>query len=325
MRFKEGLFDRPVLVESNLLVVEGPVDRLPGNQEQTERVFSEKWSQTDRLEEVEKLFKFQQEWFLSLYGFESEDSLAEFLRGKPVIIDAGCGLGYKAAWFARLAPDSLVVGLDISESTAIAAEHFKDIPNLYFHRCDIAHTPFSARSVDFVVCDQVIHHTEKPEETFAHLSSLLTEEGQFACYVYRKKALPRELIDEHFRFRTHQVPDEEMWEFSSQLTELGRRLSALGAEFDCPDIPLLGIKGGRMDVQRFLYWNFLKCFWKEDWGFDLSRTVNYDWYAPSNAYRYSREEYEKLVHQNGLVIACFHEEEACYSGRFQRASKDLTR
>jgi len=30
--------------------------------------------------------------------------LREYLAGCDVVIDAGCGLGYKAAWFARLAP-----------------------------------------------------------------------------------------------------------------------------------------------------------------------------------------------------------------------------
>ena len=140
--------------------------------------------------------------------------------------------------------------------------------------------------------------------------------GEFACYVYRKKALPRELIDDYFRSQTHNISDDEMWKFSAQLTELGRRLSELKVSFESPDIPLLGIKGGTYDVQRFVYWNFLKCFWKEEWGFELSKSTNYDWYAPSNAKRFSKEEFEKMIVDNKLKIVSFHEEEACYSGRF---------
>ena len=32
------------------------------------------------------------------------------------------------------------------------------------------------------------------------------------------------------------------------------------------DIPLLGIKAGHQDVQRFIYWNVFKCYWNDDVG-----------------------------------------------------------
>ena len=68
------------------------------------------------------MYSFQKEWFLELYGFDSEESLKQFLSSKNTIIDTGCGLGYKAAWFAELAPHALVVGVDISEAAKIAAK-----------------------------------------------------------------------------------------------------------------------------------------------------------------------------------------------------------
>lgn len=288
------------------------------NQLQTSQIFGDKWTEVDKLKEVDLLYQFQYEWFLKLYGFSGEAEFAKYLQSKKVIIDTGCGLGYKAAWFAKLAPHALVVGIDISEAANIAAKNFSNYPNLYFTRGDIAATPFKPNSIDFVVCDQVIMHTEVPEKTFAHLSSITSHGGEFACYVYRKKALPRELIDDYFRKQTHQIPDDQMWEFSAQLTELGKRLSELKVTFDSPDIPLLGIKGGSYDIQRFIYWNFLKCFWKEDWGFELSKSTNYDWYAPSNAKRFTKEEFEQMIKENSLGIQYFHEEEACYSGRFSK-------
>jgi hypothetical protein len=103
---------------------------------------------------------------------------------------------------------------------------------------------------------------------------------------------------------------------SEQLTELGKRLSELNVEFDAPEIPALGIKGGRYDVQRFLYWNFIKCFWNADLGRDTSIVTNFDWYSPSNARRYSEAEVRALVAAHELEIGHFHREEACYSGRF---------
>jgi SAM-dependent methyltransferase len=312
------LFSDEVSLDKNRIT---PVNRQANeqtNQLQTEKIFSDKWTEVEKNSDVEKLYSFQLDWFLKLYGFSDEQELKVFLSDKKTILDTGCGLGYKAAWFARLAPESTVIGIDISDSLELAAQNFSHIPNLYFLKRDIASTGLRSNSIDFVVCDQVIMHTEVPERTFEHLADVTSPGGEFACYVYSKKALPRELVDDYFRKATHKISNEEMWKLSEQLTELGRRLSDLKVEFDAPDIPLLGIKGGRYDIQRFIYWNFLKCFWKEDWGFELSKSTNYDWYAPSNAKRFSKEEFQQMIAANRLSISYFHEEEACYSGRFKK-------
>lgn len=322
MQMLQDIFKQAIDVGANFITVQSDdVASVKENQQQTKDIFSDKWEKVEQMKEVDTLYQFQFEWFLKLYGFDSEIQLADFLKTKKVILDTGCGLGYKAAWFAKLAPESIVFGMDISDAVHLAAKNFSEYPNLYFLQGDIAQTPFKPGSVDFVVCDQVIMHTENPDNTFAHLSSITSEHGDFACYVYSKKAVPRELLDDYFRKQTHHIPDDEMWQFSAQLTELGKRLSELNISFECPDIPVLGIKGGTYDIQRFIYWNFIKCFWKEDWGFDLSKATNYDWYAPSNAKRYSKEEFEQLIAYNGLEIEYFHQEEACYSGRFRKPGK----
>ena len=314
----ENIFTNQVRIQKNW-IFQGSIDDIDRkNQAQTQEIFSEKWSQFEQGDKKEEVYSFQKEWFLKLYGFDSEESLKQFLSSKNTIIDTGCGLGYKAAWFAELAPHALVVGVDISEAAKIAAKNYKHLSNLYFYQADIANTGIKENRIDFTVCDQVIMHTEDPETTFAHLTSITSKEGVFACYVYRKKALPRELLDDYFRSATHNIPNEQLWEMSSQLTELGKRLSELKITFDSPDIPLLGIKGGKQDLQRFIYWNFLKCFWREDWGKDMSDATNFDWYAPSNAKRYSKEEFINMIEQNNLEIKHFHEEEACYSGRFEK-------
>ncbi len=210
------------------------------------------------------------------------------------------------------------MALNYGELTYVAASRFKDVENLFFFKGDIASTGIKEGVIDFTVCDQVIMHTEIPEKTFEHLSSITSFKGEFACYVYSKKALPRELVDDYFRKATHDISAEKMWELSEQLTILGKNLSDLKVSFTCPNIPLLGIKGGDYDIQRFIYWNFLKCFWKEDWGFDLSKSTNFDWYAPSNAKRFSKDEFLSMANDNKLIVAFLHEEEACYSARFSK-------
>lgn len=312
----QEIFKDPIELKDNFIFRKDTSDHT--NQSQTNDVFSDKWEKVDHMDKTDVMYQFQYDWYLKLYGFESEAALAEYLSDKKVIFDAGCGLGYKAQWFAKLAPNAIVIGMDYSDAAIIAARNYKDIKNLYFVKGDIADTGFKSGAIDYVSCDQVIMHTEVPAVTFKHLTDVTSKGGEFACYVYAKKALPRELLDDHFRIATKELDQEKLWEMSRQLTVLGKQLSELNIELDFPDIPLLGIKGGKQDLQRFIYWNFIKCFWREDWGHELSDATNYDWYSPSNAKRYSESEYRDMINDNNLDIKHFHSEEACYSGRFRK-------
>ncbi len=288
------------------------------NQQNTNEAFSKKWIDYNESSEKQEYFKMQKEWYLTLYGFESENNLRDFLKDKKTIYDAGCGVGFKAAWFAELAPHALVIGMDYSETAELAAHNYKELKNLYFIQGDIAAPIFKPGVFDYVSCDQVIMHTENPEKTFKVLSEVTSDNGEFSCYFYTKKALPRELLDDYFRTHCTNMSHDELMTMSEQLTELGKRLSELNVSFDAPEIPALGIKGGEIDLQRFIYWNFIKCFWNPKSGKQTSDMVNFDWYSPSNARRFSKEEVLALVSDNNLEICTFHEEEACYSGRFKK-------
>lgn len=289
-------------------------------QSQTNDIFSDKWTKYSKedWENQERLFEFQRQWYLKLYDFSSEDELKNYLEQQSVVIDAGCGLGYKSKWFADLSPKTLVIGMDYSDAAFVAAEKYKDTSNLTFVYGDIADTKIKDDAISFISCDQVIHHTEDPQKTMVELARILQKGKELAVYVYAKKALPRELLDEHFREFTKDISKKDMWEMSEQLTELGKRLSELDVSINVPSIPLLGISGGEMDIQRFIYWNFLKCFWNEELGMETSISTNFDWFAPSNAQRYSDEEFIEMVKNAGLMKRGFHSEEACHSGRFSK-------
>jgi SAM-dependent methyltransferase len=307
----EALFNVAVKFVDNLAIINSSSDF--ENQAQTNDSFSEKWVKLDQESSTDAMEDFQKKWLLDLYGFKTVEGLVDFLSDKKTIIDAGCGLGYKSAWLAELAPHATVFGIDFSEAAYVAAKRYKHIPNVVFFRGDIAALPFKKETLDFILCDQVIHHTEDPRRTFAHLASLLTPTGKFACYVYAKKALPRELVDDYFRKATHNLSHQEMWQFSDQLTELGKRLTELNVKFDCPDIPALGIKGGEYDIQRFIYWNFIKCFYHPKWTKQENDACNFDWYSPSNAERYSPEEFKQWAYDLGLKIDFFRSEEAAHT------------
>jgi SAM-dependent methyltransferase len=310
----DKLFTSKIIIQDNIILFKDQQVHLSKNQ--TNEIFTEKWLKNDIKTTLDGIQKFQLDWYLKLYGFETEEKLKKFLKTKRIILDAGCGLGYKAAWFAQLSPQSIVIGIDFSDAVFEAARYYKNIRNLFFVKGNITDTQMKLGKINYISCDQVIHHTSFPEKTFAHLSERLSIDGEFACYVYSKKALPRELLDNYFRTHASEFTKEEIWQLSEQLTTLGKTLSGLNIHIDVPDIPLLGIKGGDYDIQRFIYWNFMKCFWNEQFGWKNSVLTNFDWYGPANATRYSEEEFKGWILHNKLKIVYFHKEEACYSGRF---------
>jgi hypothetical protein len=95
---------------------------------------------------------------------------------------------------------------------------------------------------------------------------------------------------------------DDCMEFSQQVTELGRELSRLGAVKLERGIPLLGIDPGEHDVQRLIYWHFLKCFWNEELGEEISQLVNFDWYHPPYASRHTEEEVLGWCRDAGLDV-----------------------
>ena len=116
----EKLFDAKINVLDNFIFFKK--SSLHNNQQQTNDIFSNKWGKVEEMEKVGEMENFQFKWYLELYGFKNEEQLKIFLQSKRVIFDAGCGLGYKAAWFAKLAPNSIVIGMDFSEAAKIAAK-----------------------------------------------------------------------------------------------------------------------------------------------------------------------------------------------------------
>jgi len=177
------LFEKTITIDGNSIYLGNKSINTEINQEQTKTIFSDKWNQANKYESIEKLYEFQRNWFLKLYGFSSAEELETFLTKRNIIVDTGCGLGYKAAWFAQLAPHATVIGIDISDAVLEASSAYKDIPNLFFLQGDIANTGLKPGVVDFTVCDQVIMHTENPEETFKHLAGITSALGEFECYV----------------------------------------------------------------------------------------------------------------------------------------------
>jgi SAM-dependent methyltransferase len=284
----------------------------------TQRSFGAKWAQY-RDEEKDQLAEFQFRWFDERFGFAGEDALREFLAGKRRILDAGTGPGLCAARCARLS-DARVVGMDLSDSVTAARRRHAAQTNLDFVQGDILNPPFAPGTFDFVVADQVLHHTPDCVRAFQAMAELVAPGGQIAVYVYRKKALLRELADEHIIDITSRLSVDQCLELSEQITELGRELSRLGAKVKLErGVPQLGIEPGEHDVQRLIYWTMLKCFWNEELGWHQSVMINYDWYSPVYRSRHTEEEVLGWCSDAGLEVVNLDVIESGISVRAARA------
>ena len=283
-------------------------DHFQEGQKATVDSFSWKWDHATEYRSA--TIDHYKSWYLSRYGFGTEAKLAELLAGKQRILDAGTAHGRDAQMYVQNSA-ATVFGIDISSGIRNAFRDLGAEPRLHLVQADLGRLPFAPCSFDFIGCDQVIHHTPDTRKSLAHLVSRLAPGGHLAFYVYRKKGPIREFCDDFIRAKTVHMSPEECMKFSEQMTKLGKALSDLKVTIDVPeDIDLLGIKAGKQDIQRFIYWNVFKCYWNDTMDFHSNVITNFDWYHPLHAHRHTRAEVERWCAEEHLSIRHVDEQES---------------
>ncbi|HHH28322.1 MAG TPA: class I SAM-dependent methyltransferase [Polyangiaceae bacterium] len=282
--------------------------------DQTVQSFAQKWEKHDYYRRHTAGFYTQ--WYVDRYGFETEEGLRGFLAGKKNVLDAGTGSGRDAANFARLTEEPTQVwGVDTAFISLQRASKEIGDARIGFVNADINQLPFPDEFFDVISCDQVIHHTPEPRATFANLRRKLAVGGTICCYVYRKKAVIREFVDDYVRDRVADLPIDEALEAMTGITALGKALAELDQTLELvEDIPVLGIKKGTYDLQRFVHYNIMKCFHNADFDDFTNNIVNVDWYHPRYCFRYTPDEFRAWFDE-GWEIQHFDEREAGLSCR----------
>ena len=287
-------------------------------QQQTADSFGYKWGQRDTYES-ESFIRFRTHWFLERYGFSSEEAMLQFFEHYPRIFDAGCGSGTTALLFMRPRSTFTWYGLEISSAIDVAKTKLADFANTHFIQGNMLHAPFAPNCFDLILAHGTLHHTRSTREALHHLSSFLRPGGQFLFYVYRKKGPIREFADDYIREQIRDLPAQGAWEALRPLTQLGKTLAELKTNVTIEeDIPMLGIPKGTFDIQRFLYWNFIKMFWNESLSFEENLHVNFDWYHPHYAHRQTEEEIRAWCDECQLEITYLREEESGFSVRAKK-------
>ena len=278
----------------------------PGDAAQTRESFSAKWTRIPNFGHEAASRQMYVNWYLERYGFGTLDNLRDFLADKKTILDAGTGLGRDAILYGENS-SAQVIALDISQSIDFAYQHAGHLPNVHLVQADLTMLPCNEGSFDLLACDQVMHHTPDTKASFDHLVRHLAPGGQIAFYVYKKKGPIREFCDDFLREHYTQASEEECYAFSRAMTALGKALSDLKAEVVVPeDIPILGIKAGKHDIQRFVYWHIFKCYWNEKLDWETNVLTNFDWYHPRYAHRHTAEEVRAWCAEAQLEIVLFN-------------------
>ncbi|HVT05054.1 MAG TPA: methyltransferase domain-containing protein [Thermoanaerobaculia bacterium] len=287
-------------------------------QAQTSKAFGFKWKKRDTYDSPAAR-KAAADWYLEKYGFDSLDAWAAYFDSRASVIDIGSGSGFSSSLFLesrRWTGRAMWVGVDISEAIDVAAERLASMPNTHFVQGDALQLPFGLASFDTVFSEGVLHHTPSTRQALLSAASVLASGGEANVYVYKKKAPLREFTDDFIREQIAPLSDEEAWDAMRSLTELGQALHATHATVDLAvDVPLLGIKAGKHDVQRLIYWNFAKLFWNADLAFEENVHINFDWYRPRYAHRQTEQQVRAWCEEAGLVIQRLHDSEAGFTVR----------
>jgi len=277
-----------------------------------ENCFSYKWDRQETYDS-EAMRKKTYQWLVERY-FGTEKKRSGFLkqnRGKK-ILDAGCGSGFSSSLlFGKALNQMKYLGVDNSDSVLTARERFNGLGLIgNFIKKSIT-TMRLSNKFDIIFCEGVLHHTSDPFRSFKNLVSHLKSYGQIMFYVYRKKAPIREYSDDFIRGKLKGLSNEESWNKLISLTKLGKTLGDLNIEVPINDnIELLGIPKGKYNLQRLLYWFFIKMFYDKNLSIDEMNHINFDWYKPLKCHRFEIEEVESWIHRLKLKKIRFVTEES---------------
>lgn len=215
-------------------------------------------------------------------------------------------------------PRGGVIRIDLSDCVDLAYQNTKSLDNAHIIHADILNPPFKEGLFEFVTSEGVLHHTPSTRSALESIVRSLQKGGVIQIYVYKKKAPIREFCDDYIREHTTNLSPEECWKVCEAITALGRELSSLEIEIEVPDIPILQIKQGRYDLQRFIYYHFMKCFWNDDFSYEENVMTNFDWYHPKYAHRHAPKDVKEWFRELGLEIAVFDVGESGISVRGEK-------
>ena len=228
----------------------------------------------------------------------TEEDLALF--DDKLVLDVGVGSGASSRLWSPRAKE--FHGVDIGDGIYRAKNTLKNSTcNPILSHADLHHLPYKDESFDVIVSNGVLHHTPNTKLALKSVYPKLQKGGIIIFYIYKIKAPLREFSDDYIRKCISHLSPDDAFEQMKPITKLAQSLSKQNIKITLPeDIPLLGFKKGEYDLQRFIYQNIFKLFWKDSMGFYESNMENYDWYYPEYSWRHSKDEIKQWFDEFNL-------------------------
>ena len=253
--------------------------------------------------DIEKCFSYQ--WTESNFGqpdkFSDDDIKKDVIETMDLTDDD-----------LSLFNDKIVldVGVGSGASSRLWAPRAKE-----FHGVDIGNGVYRAKNTLNNSVENPIHHTPSTKNALKSVYPKLKKGGLIIFYIYKVKTPLREFSDDYIRNLVSKMSPDEAFEANKSITKLAESLHNQKINITIPeDIPLLGFKKGEYDLQRFIYQNIFKLFWKESMGFYESNMENFDWYYPKYSWRHTETEIRewcsefnlspKLIKENYSGFTC---------------------
>jgi ubiquinone/menaquinone biosynthesis C-methylase UbiE len=113
------------------------------------------------------------------------DRIASLIqRRHGMILDLACGPGNITRRIARLAPESVVVGFDLSPQMlerAVRLTAKEGLKNVYYIRGSALSLPFRADAFDAVTCCGALQLFQDQDQAVGEIARVLKSQGDFVC------------------------------------------------------------------------------------------------------------------------------------------------
>jgi SAM-dependent methyltransferase len=97
-----------------------------------------------------------------------------------VVLDAGCGTGYKSLALARANPGAKIVGVDVSEASIEMSQqrlNYHNIDRAEFHAMPLERIDELGLTFDYINCDEVLYLVPDPIAALKAMKSVLKPDG----------------------------------------------------------------------------------------------------------------------------------------------------
>ncbi len=286
----------------------GVVDGIPrfvprGEQTQTADSFGYKWGRQNAYE-LDHYLDFIKTDEPPRWGVTTIEEFQQLFHGRTRILEGGCGSAHFASIYVpHLNADTEWVGTDLSSAIDIAKARLGARPRTQFVQANLLQLPYAEGAFDLVFCRGVMHHTPSTHAAFTSLARAVAPGGELMFMIYRRMGPIREFTDEYVRNCVSKLSPEKGWEALGPLTKFAKALADLHVEVEVPeDIPYLEIPAGRYDIQRLIYYHFLKAYWNPDLSFDTNQHNTFDWYHPPFAFHHTEDEIRRWCDEAGFEV-----------------------